>query len=396
MLWIIGAMVIDVESGRARRADLAVDGDRIATIERNGHPSGADSVIDATGMFLLPGLIDCHVHLVMRGEDADPAAVSGRSERDIALHAAESAARTVRGGITSVRDVGGWNHLEIVIRRRIEARDLTGPRLFLAGRLLSAPTPATRYYPGMYEVVRGTDEVRAAVRSQLGAGADLIKVMATGAMLSPEEEDAREAQLTAEELRAAVDTAGEQAARVAAHAHALEGIQNAVEAGVASIEHGTFADEAVLRRMAELGTYLVPTLCASPRPGDPILQAMPAHIRMRFEDSRQTHLEAVRLAHRVGVPIAMGTDAGTPGNHHGRNADECVRMVEDVHLTPEEAVSSATIAAARLVGREDEIGQLEPGMRADIVGFRSNPLDDVRELTRVALVMARGERVLPK
>jgi imidazolonepropionase-like amidohydrolase len=395
MLWIIGAMVVDVESGRARRADMAVDGSRIAAVERTSHPSGGDVVLDATGLFLLPGLIDCHVHLVMRGEDPDPAAVAGRSDREIAIHAADAAGRTVRGGITTVRDVGGWNHLEMELRRRIEAGDLLGPRLFLAGRLLSAPTPATRYYPGMYEVVRGAGEVRAAVRAQLDAGADLIKVMATGAMLSPEEEDAGEAQLTAGELRAAAETAGEREARVAAHAHALEGIENAVEAGAASIEHGTFADERVLRRMAELGTSLVPTLSTSPRAGDPILEAMPAHIRKRFDESHQIHIEAVRLAHRIGVPIAMGTDAGTPGNHHGRNADECVRMVEEVGMAPDESIRAATVNAAGLLGLHSELGKLEPGMRADVAGYRSNPLEGIAELTRVAFVMARGRRVLP-
>lgn len=393
MLWITGAQVYEVESSRFRSANLVIEGARIRDIVPRAQPEPEDTIVDAGGMFLLPGLIDCHVHLVMRGEDADPAAVAGRSDQEIALHAADAATRTVRGGVTTVRDVGGWNHLEVELRRRIEAGQLLGPRLFLAGRLLSAPTPATRYYPGMYEVVRGADEVRAAVLSQLDAGADLIKVMATGAMLSPEEEDAREAQLTLEELRAAVETAGERDARVAAHAHALEGIQSAVETRVASIEHGTFADEHVLRRMAELGTFLVPTLCASPRAGDPTFEAMPPHIRSRFEESRQTHIEAVRLAHRLGVPIAMGTDAGTPGNYHGRNADECVRLVEDVGMTSEEAVRAATMNAARLLGRGGELGKLEPGAFADIVGYRSNPLEDISELTRVALVMARGLEV---
>jgi imidazolonepropionase-like amidohydrolase len=396
MLWIVDAWVYDGESQRFRRADLAIDGPRIAGVERNGHPSSADSVIDAAGLFLLPGLIDCHVHLAMRGEDADPAAIAARSDEDIALHAAEAAARTVRGGVTTVRDVGGWKHLELALREDIDRGAREGPRLVLAGRLLSAPTPAALYYPGMYELVRGADEVRAAVRAQLDAGADVIKVMATGAMLSPEDEDAREAQLTREELAAAVETAAAAGARVAAHAHALEGIRNAVEAGAASIEHGTFADEPVLRLMAERGTSLVPTLSAAPRPGDPTLEAMPPHIRRRFEETRDIHIQATRLAHRLGVPIAMGTDAGTPGNHHGRNADECVRLVQEAAMTAEEAIRAATVEAALLLGRGGELGALEPGRQADVAGYRFNPLEDVRELTRVALVMARGREVLRK
>lgn len=393
MLWVIGALVIDVESGRARRADLAVDGSRIAAVEPIGHPSGADTVIDAAGLFLLPGLIDCHVHLAMRGEDADPAAIAARSDEDIARHAAEAAARTVHGGITTVRDVGGWNHLELALRDYIERGAREGPRLVLAGRLLSAPTPAAGYYPGMYELVRGADEVRAAVRAQLDAGADMIKVMATGAMLSPEDEDAREAQLTREELAAAVETAAAAGAHVAAHAHAVEGIRNAVAAGAASIEHGTFADEPVLRSMADRGTFLVPTLSASPRPGGPTLDATPEHIRRRFEETREIHIEAIRLAHRLDVPIAMGTDAGTPGNHHGRNAQECVRMVEEIGMAPEESVRAATMNAARLLGRGGDLGKLQPDMLADVAGYRANPLKDIRELTRVAFVMKDGQVV---
>jgi imidazolonepropionase-like amidohydrolase len=393
MIRVVGGMVIDVAAGRARRADLAIDGPRIVAVERMAKPSGSDAVIDAAGLFLLPGLIDCHVHLAMRGEDTDPAAIADRSDRQIALDAADAAARSVRGGITTVRDVGGWNHLELALRGDVERGAREGPRLLLAGRLLSAPTPAARYYPGMYEVVRGANEVRAAVRAQLDAGADLIKVMATGAMLSPEDEDAGEAQLTPDELGAAVETAAEVGAHVAAHAHALDGIRNAVEAGVASIEHGTFADDAVLRRMAGQGTFLVPTLSASPPPGDPVLEAMPRHIRERFEATWEIHLAAMRLAHRLGVNIAMGTDAGTPGNHHGTNAQECVRMVEEIGMAAEEAIRSATVTAARLLRRDAALGKLEPGMDADIAGYRSNPLEDIRELTRVAFVMARGRRI---
>jgi imidazolonepropionase-like amidohydrolase len=393
VLWVTGARIYQVESGRFRSADLCIEGPRIRDVGRRGRTAPEDTIIDATGLFLLPGLIDCHVHLAMRGEDADPAAVAVRPDREIAVHAADAAVRTVRGGITTVRDVGGWNHLELALRDDIDRGAREGPRLVLAGRLLSAPTPAARYYPGMYEVVRGPAEVRAAVRAQLDAGADMIKVMATGAMLSPEDEDARETQLTMEELAAAVEAAAQVGTPVAAHAHALEGIRNAVEAGAASIEHGTFADEAVLRLMAERGTVLVPTLSASPSPGDPTLEAMPPHISQRFEETRAIHIEAVRVAHRVGVEIAMGTDAGTPGNHHGRNAQECVRLVEEVGMAREEAIRSATVIAARLLGRSAELGRLEPGMSADVAGYRSNPLEDISELTRVALVMARG-RVL--
>jgi imidazolonepropionase-like amidohydrolase len=395
MRWIAGGRVLDAEAGAFGRVDLAIEGDRIAALvppsERG--PGRDDERIDVDGLFLIPGLIDCHVHLVMRGEDADPAADATRSDGEIAAYAADAARRTVLGGVTTVRDVGGWNHLEMELRASIERGERIGPRLLLAGRLLSMPTPAVDYYPGMYEVASGPDEVRAAARRQFERGADLIKVMATGAMLSPEDEDARAAQFGVDELRAAVEEAEAHGAHVAAHAHAVEGIRDAVEAGVASIEHGTFADEAVLREMARRGTFLVATNSTGVIDDD-LRAAMPEHIRRRFDEAGRIHREAVTLAHRTGVPLAMGTDAGTPGNHHGRNALEVVLMVEENELTPAEAIDAATRNAARLVRRESDLGAVLPGRFADVVGYEHDPLADIRAVLRPAFVARGGVPVL--
>jgi len=390
--WIVGGLVYDVGAGRFRRADVGIEGERIGRLVPEGEPQAGDEVVDATDSHLLPGLIDCHVHLVARSEEADPSLNASRNDGEIARYAEGAAERTLLAGVTTVRDVGGWNYVEMDLRTRIEGGHPPGPRTFLAGRLLSVPTPADRYYPGMYEVVQGSDEVRAAVKQQIDRGADLIKVMATGAMLSPEDEDAREAQFTPDELRVLVETAEGKGVHVAAHAHAREGIQNAVRAGVSSIEHGTFADESLLREMAERGTFLVPTLCASPSAerDAALLEAMPPHIRDRLERTQDVHIAMVRDAHRLRVPIAMGTDAGTPGNHHGRNADECIRMVEEAGLSPVESIRAATLNAAMLLRQDANLGALEPGKYADVIGFRGNPLEDVHELSRVAFVMKGG------
>src|SRR5262245_23508894 len=264
MFWLVGGNVYDVEAGAFRRADIAVDDQRIATVAANGKPAAGDRIVDVDGAWLLPGLIDCHVHLTMPTELADPAEAAKRSDAAVALYAAKAAERTLLGGITTARDVGGWNYVEMAVRDAINQGLCIGPRLFLAGRLLSITTGTVDYYPGMYEVANGPEEVRRAARKQLAMGADLIKVMATGAMLSTEHEDARAIQYTLEELRAAVEIARDNFKHVAAHAHACRGIENAVEAGCDSVEHGTFADAAVLRRMAEKGTFLVPTSCAFP------------------------------------------------------------------------------------------------------------------------------------
>jgi imidazolonepropionase-like amidohydrolase len=384
-----GAHVYDVRAGSFRDLEVVVEGDRIVAVDA---PMGASSAgtIDLGGAFLLPGLIDCHVHLTIRGEDADPSATAGRSDDEIARYAADAAERTVRAGVTTVRDLGGWNYVELDLRERIERGTAVGPRIVPAGRLLSLPTPAVRYYPGMYEVCEGPDGVRAGVRAQIGRGAGVIKVMATGAILSPPEEDARAAQFSPGELRAAVDAASEAGIPVAAHAHAAEGIRAAVEAGVASIEHGTFAGQDELEAMAHRGVFLVPTLGALHHERG-AMPDLPQHIRHRFDDVRATHLEAVRNAHRVGVPLAMGTDAGAPGDQHGKNAMEVVRLVRAIGLTPGEAIRAATADAARLL--RVDAGAIEPGRLADVITVRADPLEDISALTRATFVMAAGRVV---
>jgi len=388
-------MVLDAEGERFVRADLGVDGERIDSIVARASPGPDDDVVDLDGCWLLPGLIDCHVHLTQPTDQPDPAAAAARSDAAVALFTAGAAARTLAAGVTTARDVGGWNYVEMAVRDAITAGEIPGPRLFLAGRLLTITTATVAYYPGMYEVADGPDEVRRAVRRQLAQGADLIKVMATGAMLSSETEDARAIQYSLDELRAAVEVAHANFKPVAAHAHARQGIVNAVEAGVDSIEHCTFADDDALTQIARAGTYVVPTICAGELLfRDPaIVDAMPAHLRQRMAEFNDLHLATIRRAHELGARIAMGTDAGTPGNHHGLNAHECVLMTTRCGLPPVDSIRSATRHAAALLRREDELGRLDVGAYADVIACRADPFDDIGELTRVVLVMKGGEVV---
>ncbi len=392
MFWLTGGNVYDVGAGAFHRADIAVDGQRIAAIASDAKPAAGDRIVDVRGAWLLPGLIDCHVHITVPTEPADPGASAKRSDAAVALYAAKAAERTLIGGITTARDVGGWNYVEMAVRDAINAGDCIGPRLFLAGRLLSITTATADYYPGMYETANGVEEVRKAARKQLAMGADLIKVMATGAMYSSAYEDARAIQYRVEELKAAVEIARDNHKHVAAHAHACRGIENAVEAGCDSVEHGTFADEAVLKRMAEKGTFMVPTNCIFPAMLDDagMRGAMPAHMRQRLTENHEAHTKAIRAAHRIGVRIAMGTDAGTPGNHHGQNTRECVLMVTEVGMRPQESIYCATLNPAKLLRQENNLGSLDIGKFADIVGCRADPLADITELTRIAFVMKGG------
>jgi imidazolonepropionase-like amidohydrolase len=392
MFWLTGGNVYDVEAGAFRRADIAIERDRITSIAADAKPASGDQVVDVRGAWLLPGLIDCHVHITVPTEPADPGASAKRSDAAVALYAAKAAERTLLCGITTARDVGGWNYVEMAVRDAINAGACIGPRLFLAGRLLSITTATADYYPGMYETANGVEEVRKAARKQLAMGADLIKVMATGAMYSSAYEDARAIQYRLEELKAAVEIARDNHKHVAAHAHACRGIENAVEAGCDSVEHGTFADEAVLKRMAEKGTFVVPTNCIFPAMLDDVGMsgAMPSHMRQRLIENHEAHTKAIRAAHRLGVRIAMGTDAGTPGNHHGQNTRECVLMVTEVGMKPQESLYCATLNPAKLLRQENNLGSLEIGKFADIVGCRADPLADITELTRIAFVMKGG------
>ncbi|HQZ33399.1 MAG TPA: amidohydrolase family protein [Ilumatobacteraceae bacterium] len=392
MRWLVGGQVYDVDHGSFRAADIGVDAGRISTIRSGARRAGGDEVVDVSGCWLLPGLIDCHVHLTLPTDAGDPAGSAVRSDAAVALYAAAAAERTLMAGITTVRDVGGWNYVEMAVRDAISAGMCVGPRMFLAGRLLSITTSTADYYPGMYEVADGADAVRAAARRQLAKGADLIKVMATGAMLSSETEDSRAIQFTLAELRAAVEIAHDNHKHVAAHAHALAGIHNAIDAGVDSIEHCTFADDDALRKMAVAGTALVPTLCAGDllfRDPDAVA-TMPPHLLSRMTEFNDVHLAVIRRAHELGVTIAMGTDAGTPGNHHGLNAQECVLLNQAAGLTPAESIRTATINAARLLRQGDLLGSLDEGKHADVIALRENPLDDIESLARVAMVMSAG------
>ncbi len=391
-VWVTGGQVYDSAKRKFRPADIRIDGGRIARIVRDGAPARGESRIDASDLYLLPGLIDCHVHLALPPEVADPMAPANRSDAEVALYYAWAAETTLMGGVTTARDVGGWNHVEFAVRKAINEGKAKGPRLYLAGKLLSITTGAVGYYPGMYDVADSPDQVRAAARRQIAAGADLIKVMATGAILSSESEDARAPQFTKPELEAAVEVARDNYKHVAAHGHALQGIRNAVECGCHSIEHGTYADRSVLQLMVKHGTFLVPTQCPfAVIADDPAIRdAMPAHLRDRLQAARETHRKTVAMAYRLGVPIAMGTDAGTPANLHGHNAQECVLMAEEVGMKPAEVIHSTTLNAARLIRQDANLGSLDEGKYADLVACRDNPLKDITALTRLALVMKGG------
>lgn len=376
---------------------VAIEGDKIiyaGAADAWKTPEGKSAnEIDLTGKTILPGLIDCHVHIAAESlPDSTLNGPWGWTTLVMLRHAQN----TLAAGITTIRDVGGRHHLEFSLRKAAEAGWFAAPRMSLAGKLLSITTTGTEWYDGMYREADGVDEVRKAAREQLKAGADLIKVLATGAVLAPGETPGA-ATFELEEIRAAVVEAAKVGKIVAAHAHGIDGIRNAVEAGAKTIEHGTYLnqDPRVMERMAREGIFLVPTLKAG---FDVIEGDKPGIPDWIMEKSKQTQEDAmlsIRKAYEAGVPIAMGTDAATPYNFHGENAMELYYMSQ-AGISAMDCIVASTKNAARALGWEDKLGTLEAGKLADLLIVGKNPLDDLRSLAdrkNIGYVMQGGKFV---
>ena len=382
--------VVVVESGRitAAGSGLAV-------------PAGA-RVIDLGDATLLPGFIDAHVHLT--GESADDwyrAAVEGlrRTVAEKAIRATEYARRTLMAGFTTVRNVGADDYIDVGLRNSISAGVIPGPRMLVATQALGArgghcDTTGFPYLlfgkePGVAEgIASGADAFRDAVRFEVKYGADVIKVCATGGVLSLTDE-VDTPQLTQAEMDAIVDEAHRLRKKTAAHAHGAEGAKVAIRAGIDSIEHGSFLDDEALRMMKERGTYFVPTLMAGEYAGGrKSTRTYPPEIAAKAKAALESRSAAFRNALRTGVKIAFGTDSAV--SPHGRNAEEFALLVEH-GMTPAAALRTATSAASTLLGIDRRTGTLEPGKDADVVAVPGDVLADVRATEKVAFVMRGGK-----
>lgn len=383
VLW--NARVID---GRNRlpqdRMCITVRDQKIEEVRKAHEPKVPDGALDLNGRFVIPGLIDAHIHLTadpaMWGEMAGPAPRKGEDPRarELIYFALANSARTfLRFGITTIRDVGCHDDNAIVLREAVRLGLTDGPRILSCGRIISATAPGARHFHSMYEEADGPWEMRRSVRNQLRRGADYIKVMAGGAR-SVLREDPERAQLTKEEMDALVDEAHRLGLRVAAHAEGLGSVRVAVEAGVDTVEHGLSLHRApeLLERMAQSGAVLVPTLSTFHDVGTRFAERWTPNL---VEQAKRQEEEAHRTliaAREAGVTLAMGFDSGPPG----ADALELVRLVEG-GLTPHEGIIAATIGSARALGLDD-VGTVEAGRTADLVVLNGDPLKDVTRLTR--------------
>lgn len=377
---LFNSLTGSIESHRV----VIVEDGRILSVESDaGLPAAvAENRIEFADSTLLPGLIDCHVHLAMDGtaqRTTDPVLATVRAVR--------GALDTVRSGVTTVRCVGTPGNVDLTIRDAIRDRVIVGPRVVAAG----SPIAMTGGHAHTMAIeVDGADAVTAAVRRQIKAGVDVIKLMVTGGVLTPGIRPGTP-QLTREEIAAAITIAHRAGRKVCGHAEGTVGVRDAIECGIDSVEHGLFEeDDPLLEQMKSQGTTLVPTLIAY----QAILEgrdALSAESVRNAELAISRNQVSLQRALEAGVAIAMGSDAGTPSNPHGANWRETELMVQ-LGMSTSQALQASTLAGAELLGL-DQVGQIAPEYSADLLVVRGNPVEQISDLANVSAVWSRGDRV---
>ena len=379
---------------------VVVEGNKITAVQKGyTAATGQDKVLDMKSKTILPGLIDMHVHLESETRRGGIIDRFTQNVPDVAFQAAKYAKTTLLAGFTTVRDLGG-SGVNVALRNAVNRGLVDGPRIFTAGKSIATtgghadPTNGYRKDlmgdPGPEEgVINSPDEARKAVRQRYKDGSDLIKITATGGVLS-NAKDGSGPQFTEEEAKAIVDAAKDYGFAVAAHAHGAEGIKRAIRAGVQTIEHGTYMDDEAIELFKKYGTHYVPTIIAGKTVADsakhfgyytalvtPKALAVGPKIQATFGK-----------AYKAGVKIAFGTDAGV--FIHGYNAKEFEYMVE-AGMPPVEAIKSALMTNAKLLGMDTQIGSLEAGKFADIIAVDENPIQNIKTLQTVRFVMKDGK-----
>ena len=392
--------VIDVASGKTlSQKTIIVSGETIESI-KDGYATGGanDIIIDLKNKVVSPGFIDMHVHIENESSPTRYLETFTKNDADVAFQATVYAKRTLMAGFTTVRDLGG-SGVNIALKNAINKGVVIGPRIFTAGKAIATtgghadPTNGTRKDlmgdPGPKEgVVNSPEDAKKAVRQRYKEGADVIKITATGGVLSVAK-NGQNPQFTEEEIKAIVATAKDYGMLTAAHAHGDEGMRRAIKAGIKTIEHGTLMKEPTMDLMVQYNTYLVPTISAGKEAAKmaDIPGFLPEVVAKKAREIGPVSEKNFRRAFKKGVPIAFGTDAGV--YKHGDNAKEFGYMV-DAGMPVKDALISATITNANLLGI-DNLGQLKPGFIADIIAVEENPFKNVKTLEHVVFVMKDGK-----
>src|SRR5665213_89699 len=396
-----GRLIDGISNNVQTGVTIVVDGSRITDI-RKGYVSGGagDKLIALQNKTVMPGLIDCHVHLESQGSKNSLLETFTLNDADIAYQAAVYAKRTLMAGFTTVRDLGG-SGVNISLRKAVQRGLVIGPRIITAGRAISASGGHMDNSVGFRDdafnhkmgpddgVADGRDELVKAVRLQIKRGSDVIKIASTGGVLDLSENGSG-AEFTIDEIRAVVETAKDYGLKVACHAHGAEGIRRAILGGVTSIEHGTFMNDEDMELAKKYGTYLVPTIIAGKSVADSakIPGYFPPVIARKAMEVGTKIQNTFARAYKSGVKIAFGTDAGVYA--HGKNYIEFQYMVE-AGMPPMEAIKAATTSAADLLGLSDQVGSITKGKSADIVAVDGDPLSDIKTMKNMSFVMKEGK-----
>ena len=395
-----GLLINGESSVPSPEMSIVIEGLKIQSIE-TGYitPDTEDEFIDLSGYTVLPGLMDMHVHLSSEYSKNSYQERISLNAGDYAIRAVSNAEKTLMAGFTSVRNLGDRGGVSISLRNAIEKGIVVGPRIFSSGTTIASSgghgdstnslNQSLTSDPGPAEgIVNSVNDASKAVRFRYKEGADLIKITATGGVLS-NAKNSQNPQLTEEEISQIVNMAKDYGFKVAAHAHGSEGIKRAVRAGVHSIEHGTLMDDEGMRLMREKGTYYVPTIIAglwvAEKARDP--DFFPELVRPKAAEIGPLIKGTFGRAYQAGVKIAYGTDTGVSA--HGNNATEFKHMVE-AGMPPMKAIQSATVEAAKLLGEYDQLGSLAEGKVADIIAVNGNPVEDITILEEVDFVMKSG------
>lgn len=386
--------LIDGRGAVQERMTVLIRGGRIAAVGPDREisvPRGTETP-DVGGMTVMPGLIDCHVHLCLGAEADVVRTIEQEAPAMTTLKASQFARRTLEAGFTTVRDVGARDHSIFSLKQAIVDSLTPGPRILAAGLAICMTGGHARF---IGREADGPVEVVSAVREQLAAGAEVIKFIASGGVLTPGTSPEC-AQMTSEELSAGMAEARRAGRRVAAHAHGADGMKNAIKAGTHSIEHATLMDEEAAGLMREYGVFMVPTLSAlATTAACGSACGIPESALTKASSMQARHEVSFKKATRAGIRIALGTDAGTPFNYHGDNAQELERMVA-LGMMPMEAIVAATSAAADLLGLAHAIGTIESGKEGDLLVLDGNPLKRVtvlRDRDKLLGVMQGGRFV---
>ena len=391
---IVGGTVVDLE-GKApiENAVILVEGERIAAIGKSGGvkiPDGAEQ-IDAGGAWLIPGLMNMHIHLGLVLPGKMKAELSDESEAALALRMAANARDSLQAGVTTIRLTGDRGHADLDLMRAINKGQADGPRIFSAGEELTITAGHGSKLPGKTNY-DGPDELVKAARTQISAGAKWLKILISGG-IATDGGGLAEALMTPEEIRAVIDAGHRFGVKITAHSGSPAATSIAVDAGLDCVEHGYFLDRPTLKKMKEHGTWLVPTIVVTAPATQPFFEKIgsPPWYLERRNSAGKSHWRALEMAIEEGVNIALGTDQlpHEPNDGTTATAREAQYYVE-AGMTPLQALRSATIETARLLEAEDEIGTLEAGKYADIVAVDRDPTQDIKALRNILLVMKGG------